>query len=151
MSAVHKKLEKLQVFEEAGGQAAIEKVTDVFYDKIYADPWLSQFFGQIPRTHIQSQQNDFMKMALGGPSNYQGKTPPSAHQHIYITEEMFDARQAHLKSAFRECNTSEKMVEMWLAIEEAFRGRLVKESVSGCVMRYSTEGILSYSKPLNYR
>lgn len=141
---------KLQMFEEMGGRAAIEKVTDAFYDRVYADPWLSQFFDGIPRTHIQSQQNDFMQAALGGPSSYSGKTPPSAHQHIYITEEMFEARQAHLKSAFSKCHTSERMVEMWLTIEDAFRGRLIKDSISDCVERYSTEGIRSFPKPLNY-
>jgi len=141
---------KLQRFEEMGGQAAIDKVTSIFYDKVYADPWLSQFFGGIPRPHIQSQQNDFMQMALGGPSTYQGKTPPSAHQHMYITAEMFEVRQAHLKNAFKQCNTHPKMVEMWLAIEEAFRGRLVKDSVSDCVMRNSNEGVLNYSKPMGW-
>lgn len=138
------------MFEEMGGRAAIEKVTDAFYDKVYADAWLGPFFDGIPRTHIQSQQNDFMQAALGGRSGYSGKTPPTAHQHIYITEEMFEARQAHLKSAFKECHTSEKMVERWLAIEDAFRGRLVKSSISDCVMRYSAEGVRSFSKPLNY-
>ncbi|NQV70059.1 MAG: group 1 truncated hemoglobin [Pseudohongiella sp.] len=147
MSAVDK---KLQMFEEAGGRAAIEKVTEAFYDKVYADPWLSQFFDGIPRSHIQAQQDDFMQAALGGRRGYSGKTPPSAHQHIYITEEMFEVRQAHLMSAFRECHASERMVEMWLAIEDAFRGRLTKDSMSDCVMRYPAEGIRNYPKPLGY-
>lgn len=147
MSAVDK---KLQMFEEMGGRAAIEKVTNAFYDKVYADAWLSPFFDGIPRTHIQAQQNDFMQQALGGPTFYSGKTPPSAHQHMFITEEIFEARRAHLISAFKECHTSEKMVETWLAMEDVFRGRLVKDSVSDCVMRYSTEGIRSFPKPLNY-
>lgn len=147
MSAVDN---KSQMFEEMGGRAAIEKVTDAFYDRVYADPWLSPFFDGIPRTHIQAQQNDFMQAAMGGRKGYSGKTPPSAHQHMYITDEMFEARQGHLKAAFRICNTSEKMVEKWLEVEELFRGRVVKDSVSDCVIRYTTEGVRSFPKPLNY-
>ena len=83
--------DKSIAFEEMGGRAAIERVTFAFYERIYDDPWLKQFFDDIPRDHIESQQNDFMQTALGGPNRYSGKTPPSAHQHIYITQEIYDA------------------------------------------------------------
>lgn len=139
--------EKNIAFEQMGGRAAIERVTFAFYERIYNDPWLMQFFDDIPRDHIESQQNDFMQTALGGPNRYSGKTPPSAHQHIYITQEIYDAREAHLIAAFKECGTSELMVEKWLKVDETFQGRVVKKSKDECVMRYPSEGIIDIPKP----
>ena len=139
--------DKEQKFEDMGGLAEVKRITVAFYDYIYDDPWLSQFFEGIPRDHIESQQNFFMQAALGGKNKYGGKTPPSAHQHINITQDVYDARQAHLKQAFKDCQTNPKMIEAWLAIDEAFSRRVIKASKSDCVMRYSTEGIRDFPKP----
>ncbi len=138
---------KQKQFEEMGGLTEIKRATKVFYEYVYDDPWLSQFFGDIPREHIESQQNFFMQAALGGENKYGGKTPPSAHQHMNITEDVYQARQAHLKQAFKDCNTPANMVERWLSIDETFHGRIVKESKDECVMRYPAEGILDFPKP----
>jgi len=139
--------DKSEIFESMGGRSAIERVTNAFYQRIYDDPWLKQFFEGIPRSHIESQQNDFMQTALGGPNRYSGKTPPSAHQHIFITQDVYDAREAYLIAAFKECNTSELMIEQWLRVDATFHGRVVKKSKNDCVMRYSTEGIRDCPEP----
>jgi truncated hemoglobin YjbI len=140
--------DKRQLFEEMGGIEQVNKVTKVFYDYMYNDPWLSQFFEGIPRDHIESQQNLFMQAALGGDNRYGGKTPPSAHQHINITEEVYQARQSHLKQAFKDTGTSSLMANRWLELDELFHDRIVKESIGDCIMRYSTEGIRDFKKPL---
>lgn len=141
------KTEKEMKFDEMGGREAVTRVTGAFYDKVYDDPWLSQFFEGIPRHHIESQQVDFMQAALGGHNQYGGKTPPSAHKHINITEEVFDARQKLLIAAFKEAEASEIMIESWLKIEDTFKRKVVKASIEDCEMRYSTEGIRDFPKP----
>lgn len=134
-------------FEKMGGRDAVIRVTRSFYDKVYADPWLSQFFAGIPRDHIESQQVDFMQAALGGFNQYGGKTPPSAHKHINITEEVYLYREALLKQAFVECAANDILVDMWLKIDGTFKNRVVKQSIEDCEMRYSTEGIRDFPKP----
>ncbi len=130
-----------------GGRNAVEKITTAFYEKIYADPWLSQFFEGIPQPHIEKQQNDFMQAALGGFNKYGGKTPPSAHQHINITEEVYAAREAFLEEAFAECQSHPDMIDMWRKVDETFKRRVVKESKDECIMRYPAEGIRDFPKP----
>jgi hemoglobin len=139
--------DKAEQFELMGGREAVTKVTQSFYDKIYADPWLSQFFSGIPRHHIESQQVDFMQAALGGHNQYGGKTPPSAHKHINITEEVFSARQAFLMAAFKDSDASPDLIERWLKIEDTFKRKVVKASIEDCEMRYSTEGIRDFKNP----
>ncbi len=139
--------DKTRLFEEMGGITEIKRVTKVFYDYIYDDPWLKLFFDGIPRDHIESQQNFFMQAALGGENKYGGKTPPSAHQHMNITEEIYQARQSHLKQSFKDCNTNPKMAVRWLELDEIFHNRIVKKSKDDCVMRYPAEGIRDFPKP----
>jgi hemoglobin len=138
---------KAEQFEQMGGRAAVIKVTTAFYDRVYADPWLSQFFEGIPRDHIESQQVDFMQAALGGYNQYGGKTPPSAHKHINITEEVYSARLQLLLEAFKETGTKKDMVDLWLKIEDTFKRKVVKASIDECEMRYSSEGIRDFPKP----
>lgn len=139
--------DKAALFESMGGRQAVMNVTKSFYDKVYEDPWLSQFFSGIPRDHIEAQQNDFMQAALGGYNQYGGKTPPSAHKHINITEDVFHARQQHLLQAFQDTHTCQTMIDAWLKIEDTFKRKVVKASIDDCEMRYSTEGIRDFPKP----
>jgi hemoglobin len=141
------KSDKELLFDSMGGRSAVLQITSAFYDKIYADPWLSQFFEGIPRDHIESQQVDFMQAALGGHNQYGGKTPPSGHKHINITESVFSARQSFLTQAFKEVNADQRMIDMWLKVEQTFKRRVVKDSIEDCEMRYSSEGIRDFPKP----
>ena len=40
------------LFERVGGRSVLERVHRTFYDKVYADPWLAQFFASIEQKKI---------------------------------------------------------------------------------------------------
>jgi len=81
-----------KLIDRIGGRTTIEWVHKIFYDKIYADPWLGKFFAGIDQKHIESQQTDFITMLFGGPKAYSGRMPIDAHEHILIGEELFSER-----------------------------------------------------------
>ena len=139
--------DKQAEFERLGGRKLLEDVGKVFYDKIYSDPWLKNYFHNVEQEHIERQQVNFMQAALGGDNIYAGKTPPHAHKHIFITDEVFKAREELLMESFKECHVSEEMIKKWLAIENAFYGRVIKKSIDECEQRYPAEGILDYPRP----
>ena len=136
-------------YEEMGGKAMLEAISTVFYDKIYEDPWLKQYFLEIPQEHIERQQVAFMQAALGGENLYCGQTPPAAHKHMYITDELFNARQVLLDQAFEKCNASNSLIEKWIRIDTAFFKRIVKDSPEECEKRYKTDTILNFPRPKN--
>ncbi|MGB0495593.1 MAG: group I truncated hemoglobin [Kangiellaceae bacterium] len=140
---------KRKEYEEMGGKHMLEHISKIFYDKIYDDPWLKQYFAEIPQEHIERQQVAFMQAALGGENLYCGQTPPTAHKHMYITEELFQARQLLLDEAFAECNASPLLIEKWIRIDEAFFNRIVKSSPEECEKRYKSDKILNFQRP-NY-
>lgn len=142
MASVDKKF-----FDQVGGWPTLRRVHKVFYDKAYADPWLSQYFTDKPQQHLEDQQSDFMAALMGAPNRYCGKTPKSAHQHMFITEELFELRRQLLSDALREVGLSEKLREQWLHMDGILKNSIVKTAVSDCKVSYTTQQILAFEKP----
>lgn len=140
-------MEKLEAFENIGGRESLVVICKIFYDKVYKHPWLKLYFDPIPQEYIEAQQVDFMQKVLGGENIYAGKTPPSAHRHIYVTDELFQIRQKLLLESFTEAHAHQELSRKWLELDQAFKPQIVRESPIECTERYSTEGILNFAKP----
>jgi hemoglobin len=138
---------KASLYDQLGGRPTLEHVHKIFYDKLYEHPWLGKFFVDIARDVIEGQQTDFMAQTMGGPSMYCGKFPIPAHKHMFITEEMFDVRHALLADSLREAGVPDGPAASWLAVDAAFKGRLVKKSVSECEGRFKTDSIMVIPRP----
>ncbi len=134
----------IKLFERLGGRSSIERVHKIFYDKIYVHPWMKLYFEGINQAHIESQQTDFMTMLFGGPKDYSGRMPIDAHEHIFITEELFEVRQGLLIEALKEAGIPQKEQEDWLAIDGAFKKVLLKEKPEDCKPKYFDQGILLF-------
>lgn len=121
------------LLEQLGGRATLERVHRRFYDLLFADPWLAPFFRHLDQRFIEHQQTDFMAGNFGGPRAYRGRPPAQAHQHLFITEEMFLYRQRLLKQALRECGVAVALARQWIRIDSAFRKAIVKGDPGECV------------------
>ncbi len=139
--------ERKDLFEKVGGREGILKIAKNFYDKVYDHPWLRLYFQAIPQEHIENQQTDFMSGSLGGPKIYTGRFPVPAHEHMYITEELFELRNTILLESLHETRTAPDVIEAWLKIDNAFRKRIVKNNLSECKKRYFTDEILDFKNP----
>lgn len=124
----------------------VKSINKKFYDLIYADPWLKSMFEIVPQEVIEAQQTDFMVGALGGPKMYCGRSPKDAHPHLYVTEEIWQRRETHLKAAFEALDVDLEFSEKWLKIDEAFKKAIVKNSIDECSKRFFTDDIISIGK-----
>ncbi len=136
-----------KLFDRVGGRETVLKVHTIFYDKLYAHPWLGQFFHGIDRAVIETQQTDFMSGLFGGPKNYSGRMPIDAHEHLMITEELFALRQELLRSSLEQAGVSEDEILDWLKFDAAFKKVLVKKSLDDCRKRFFTDQIVDIPKP----
>lgn len=137
---------KEQRFERMGGRAQIEKVTHLFYDKVYKHPWLSTYFTHVPREHLETQQTNFIQGALGGQNRYSGRMITTVHPHMNIDLELFNIREALLAEALAETNTSQEMSDKWLHIDLKFKNNIVKKDVSECEPRFEGDRIINIPK-----
>lgn len=141
-------ISRKQLFSAVGYRAGILRVAKIFYDKVYAHPWLKLYFAKVPQDHIERQQTDFMASALGGPNLYCGRLPVAAHEHILITEESFEVRNVLLRESLEEAGVAQEVADAWMKLDDAFRKSIVKTSLDECQKRYYTDEILDFPNPL---
>lgn len=79
---------KQNLYDAIGGLPTIQKVHKTFYDKVYADDWLKQFFADFDQQIIENKQTSFMGEKMGGPK-YLGKPLKQVHENMYISRELF--------------------------------------------------------------
>lgn len=119
---------KQSLFDAVGGLPTLQKVHKIFYDKVYAHPWLGQFFAGHSQTVIENRQTTFMAEKMGGDVEYMGKDLHTAHETMYITRELFDLRHAILDESIREAGVPDDLRERWLRIDGAFTKPIIKNS-----------------------
>ena len=135
------------LFDRIGGRPTLEKVHKIFYDKIYAHPWIGQYFKEIQQDIIEIQQTDFMSQAMGGPAIYCGKLPIAAHKHMFINLELFELRSQLLQDSIREVGLKKEEEEAWMKIDQAFKKGIIKNSLSDCQLRFNSDEIVNFSNP----
>jgi hemoglobin len=140
-----------KTFEELGGRPILEKVAKIFYDKVYEDNWIGEYFKDVDQKVIEEQQVDFMSMALGGPKVYLGKLPVPAHKHMMISDELFVLREKLLDQAFVEAKACQELINRWRKIDQAFKAKIVKKSLAECEKRFKTDEIMDFPKPSSYK
>lgn len=135
------------LLEKIGGRTNLEKMVKIFYDKVFAHPWLGKFFINVKQTTIESQQVEFMIGALGGPRIYMDKMPGDAHPHLMITNDLFDLRKSILIESLNEAKASKELIDRRIKIEEAFREKIVKKTLAECQKRIVSDEILDFPNP----
>ena len=137
----------MDVYDRLVDKDIILNINKHFYDQVYEHPWLAKYFAVVPKEHIVSQQTDFMVGALGGPRMFCGRAPSKAHPHMFITDELYDARSELLENSFVALNAPEDLRRAWLKIDAAFRRAIVKSSKDDCKGRWNNDPILDFPKP----
>jgi len=90
-------------------------VSELFYDRVYADPSLAPFFAGIEINRMQEHMSDVLSVLTGGPDLYKGRDLAVAHTPYGITDADFDKLMAHMRAAIEKIGASaaeaEAMVE----------------------------------------
>jgi hemoglobin len=69
------------IYEQVGGEAAVDAAVELFYRKVLTDERVSRFFDDVDMDRQSVKQKAFLTMVFGGPAKYTG----------------MDMRQGHLK------------------------------------------------------
>lgn len=95
------------LYERIGGESAVEKAVDVFYEKVLADDRISGFFENLDMVAQAIKQKKFLTMVFGGPNTYSGADMRTAHAHLGLTEKHFNAVVENLASTLLELGVSD--------------------------------------------
>ncbi|TRZ38568.1 group 1 truncated hemoglobin [Niallia circulans] len=100
------------LYDKVGGEAAIAKVVDYFYNElVLKDESVSHFFEHTNMEKQRSHQTKFISFALGGPKQYPGKAMAKAHEGMNIQPEHFQAIVKHLHAALAHAGVGEQDIQ----------------------------------------
>lgn len=112
------------LYEQLGGQAAVEAAVDSFYRKVLSDDRVSRFFAGVDMDKQRSKQKAFLTMAFGGPHNYTGKDMRDGHAHLLkmgLNDSHVDAIIELLGKTLRELGVAENLISQVAGIAESTR------------------------------
>jgi hemoglobin len=139
--------DKKTLYARLGGNDGIQTITSDFVDRMLADPRVNFSRRGVTRggLSIHSDQSmewdastfnvkvlkahmaEFLALASGGPSQYQGKDMTPAHKNMHISNDEFDAAVGDLKATLDKMQIPNVEQKELLAIVESTRGEIVEE------------------------
>jgi hemoglobin len=109
----------MSLYEQLGGQPAVDAATDVFYRKVLNDTRISHFFDDVDMDAQLAKQKAFLTMAFGGPNNYAGKDLRTGHAHLVkrgLNGDHFNAVAENLLATLQELKVPQPLIDQVMAI-----------------------------------
>ena len=112
------------LFEELGGEAAVDAAVDIFYTKVLADDRINSYFEGVDMDQQASKQKAFLTVAFGGPNNYSGRGMRNAHAKFVkqgLNDSHFDAVVENLGLTLKEMGVADDLIAQVAAVAETTR------------------------------
>ncbi|MDF2182467.1 group 1 truncated hemoglobin [Neptuniibacter sp. CAU 1671] len=110
------------LYEQLGGEAAVDAAVDIFYRKVLADDRISHYFDTVDMDEQAVKQKAFLTMVFGGPHNYTGKDMREGHKHLKgLNDTHFDAVLENLAATLTELGVGTDKIEQIAAIGNSVR------------------------------
>jgi len=106
------------LWERLGGADGIADAVTDLYDRILGDDELARFFVGIDVHAVQRHQRELVTTAVGGPSQYAGRSLHDAHRGLAISRHHVDLVVGHLAAALERSGVAPTDVETVLGLVE---------------------------------
>lgn len=113
------------LYEQLGGEAAVNAAVDLFYRKVLTDDRISHFFDDVDMDHQIAKQKAFLTMVFGGPVAYSGKDMRTGHAHLVqrgLNDSHVDAVIELLGETLSELGVPQEAIAKVAGIAESVRG-----------------------------
>lgn len=102
------------VYEQLGGQPAMDAAVQLFYGKVLADDHIARFFDGVDMDKQMAKQKRFLTMITGGPNKYTGRSMRAAHRKLVekqgLDDSHFDHVAMHLQATLEELGVAPDLV-----------------------------------------
>ena len=116
------------LYEQLGGEAAVNAAVEIFYRKVLLDDRISAFFDDVDMDRQIAKQKAFLSMAFGGPAAYTGKDMRSAHARLVskgLNDSHVDAVIENLGATLRELGVAEPLIAHVAGVANSVRGEVL--------------------------
>ena len=112
------------LYEQLGGQAAVDTVVDFFYRKVLTDDRVSRFFDDVDMDEQIAKQKAFLTMVFGGPVAYTGSDMRTGHAHLIqrgLNDSHVNVVIQLLGESLREAGVPEELIQKVAAVADSAR------------------------------
>ena len=112
------------LYEQLGGEAAVDAAVDIFYTKVLADDRINSYFEGVDMDTQASKQKAFLTVAFGGPNNYSGRGMRNAHAKFVkqgLNDTHFVAVVENLGLTLKEMGVADELIKQVAAVAETTR------------------------------
>ena len=102
------------LYEQLGGEKAVDAAVDLFYKKVLADDRVNGFFKGVDMNRQLAMQKGFLTFAFGGPNNYAGRDLRATHAHLVqrgLNDTHFDIIIEHLGASLKELGVKPELIQ----------------------------------------
>ena len=100
----------MTLYEQVGGDDALERAVEGFYQRMLADPDVAPWFNNIDLSRLKDHQRAFLAVGLGGPELYEGRSMRDAHVSLGITDAAYSAAISHLRDELQQLGVDDGVV-----------------------------------------
>ena len=112
------------LYEQLGGQPAVDAAVDIFYRKVLTDNRIKSFFDGVDMDKQMAKQKAFLTMVFGGPAAYTGKDMRVGHAHLIsqgLNDTHVDAVIELLGQTLSELGVAPALIQQVAALAESVR------------------------------
>lgn len=116
------------IYEQLGGEAAIDTAVDIFYRKMLLDERVAEYFDSVDMDRQRAKQKAFLTMVLGGPHAYSGRDMRSAHAPLVmrgLNDTHVDVVIEHLGATLKELGASEAQIAAVATLANSVRSEVL--------------------------
>lgn len=121
------------IYEQIGGEAAMDAAVETFYRKVLSDERVAHFFDGVDMERQMAKQKGFLTMVTGGPNSYTGKSMRDGHRHLVargLNDGHVDAIIELLGETLRELGVADNLIAQIAAVAESVRDDVLDRSPS---------------------
>jgi hemoglobin len=114
------------------GEAALRRVLEDFYDRVFADPMIGFMFEGRNKARIIKKEHELVARMLGAPDRYTGRPMREAHAAHRIFGGHFARRQELLRQVLEAHGIDPEVRAAWLAHNDALRPQVTSDPPTEC-------------------
>lgn len=116
------------LFEQLGGEGAVDAAVDIFYRKVLQDDRIKDFFTDVDMDEQIKKQKAFLTFAFGGPNSYSGLDMKAGHEHLVkrgLNDSHVDAVIELLGGTLKELGVADNLIGEVAGIAESVRDQVL--------------------------
>ncbi len=116
------------LYDQLGGEKAVDAAVDLFYKKVLADPRVNGFFKGIDMERQRRMQKGFLTFAFGGPNSYTGRNLRAAHAHLVakgLNGSHFTIIVEHLGATLKELGVKDELIQQAAKVANSVRNDIL--------------------------